>query len=62
MKIKINLKILLFLFLLILTRQVKIYLFIMFFALLHEIGHIIAGAILGIFPEEIEIFSSRIFS
>ena len=57
MKIKINLKILLFLFLLILTRQVNIYLFIMFFALLHEIGHIITGAILGIFPEEIEIFS-----
>lgn len=58
MNIRINLKVFLFLVLLIFTGQIKIYLLIMFFALLHEIGHILAGLILGLRPEAVSIIPS----
>lgn len=55
MRIRIDLKILIFLIIFYFTNQMKIYLIIMFFCILHEIGHIIAGLILKMRPEKIEI-------
>ena len=55
MKFRIDLKILFFLALFYLTRQLKIYLIIMLFAFLHEISHLIVGLILGFKPQTIEI-------
>ena len=53
MSIKIDLKIFLFLFLFLLTSQIEIYIILMIFAILHEIGHLIAGLILKFKPKEI---------
>ena len=47
MSIKIDLKIFLFGVLFLLTNQIEIYALIMIFALLHELGHLCAGLILG---------------
>lgn len=55
MQIKINLKIFLFLIIFIITRQIKIYAILMFLALLHELGHLLAGILLGFKPEAISI-------
>ena len=46
MSIKIDLKIFLFLFLFLLTSQIEIYIILMLFAIIHEIGHLVAGLIL----------------
>lgn len=53
MSIKIDLKIFLFLFLFLLTSQFEIYIILMLFAIIHEIGHLIAGLILKFKPEQI---------
>ena len=53
MSIKVDLKIFLFLFLFLLTSQLEIYIVLMIFAILHELGHLIAGIILKFEPEEI---------
>ena len=55
MKFKIDLKIFIFLFIFLLTRQIEVYATIMFFAILHELGHLFAGLLLGMKPEKIEI-------
>lgn len=55
MQIKINLKVFLFLAIFIITRQIKIYALLMCLALVHEMGHVIAGIILGFKPEAISI-------
>lgn len=55
MKIRIDLKILIFLALFWITNQIEIYLIIMFFCIIHEIGHIITGLILKMKPEKLEI-------
>lgn len=55
MSIKIDLKIFLFGILFFLTRQIEIYATIMFFAFLHEIGHLCAGLILGFKPQSMKI-------
>lgn len=55
MEIKIDLKIFIFAFIFILTKQIKIYALLMFFALIHEIGHLIAGLILGLKPGTLKI-------
>ena len=55
MRIRIDLKILIFFIIFYFTHQLSNYLIIMFFCLIHEIGHIIAGLILKIRPEKIEI-------
>ncbi len=57
MRIRIDLKILIFLFVFFLTNQIEIYLIIMFFCLLHELGHIIMGIILKMKPEKIELMA-----
>ena len=55
MKIRIDLKIILFIILFIFTKQIKVYGILMLFAMLHEIGHMVTGFALGFKPEKIEI-------
>ena len=55
MSIKIDLKIFLFLFLFLLTSQIEIYIVLLLFAIIHELGHLIMGVILGFRPEEIRL-------
>lgn len=55
MKIRVNLQIFLIIIVFILTRQIKTYSYIMLFALIHELGHIIAGLLLKLKVKIIEI-------
>lgn len=55
MSIKIDLLIIAFLLLFCITSQIEIYLILMLFACIHEIGHLCAGLILGFKPHEIQI-------
>ena len=55
MKIRIDLKILFFLIIFYFTKQLENYLIVMFFAFLHEIGHIITGVFFKMKLEKIEI-------
>ena len=55
MRIRIDLKIFIFFIIFYLTNQLRTYLIIMFFSIIHEIGHIIVGLILKMKPEKIEI-------
>lgn len=55
MKVRIDLKILIFLALFYITNQIEIYLIIMFFCVIHEMGHIVTGIILKMKPEKLEI-------
>lgn len=55
MQIKMNLKVFLFLIIFIVTRQIKIYALLMLFALIHELGHLFVGLILGFKPETISM-------
>ena len=55
MQIKVNLKIFLFLIVFVITRQIKIYAILMLFALIHELGHLVLGILLGFKPESISI-------
>lgn len=55
MQIKVNLKIFVFILLFIITKQIKIYGILMLFALLHEIGHLAVGILLGFKPKSLSI-------
>jgi len=55
LRIRIDLKIFIFLTLFYFTNQIRIYLIIMLFSIAHEIAHIITGLILKMKPEKIEI-------
>lgn len=55
MSIKIDLKIFLFLFLFLLTSQFETYIILFVFAILHELGHLVAGLILKFKPEEMRL-------
>ena len=55
MRLRIDLKILVFLMLFYFTKQLKIYLIIMFFSLIHELGHLIIGKILKMKIEKLEV-------
>ena len=55
MKFRIDLKIIFFLILFCITKQLKIYLIIMGFALLHEFAHLLIGIILKFKPKEMEL-------
>ena len=55
MQIKINLQIFLFIIAFLLTHQIEIYACIMFFAFIHELGHMITGIILKLKPKELSI-------
>lgn len=55
MSIKINLNIFFFLLLFIVTHQIEIYSLIMLFALMHELGHLICGILLGFTAKSLKI-------
>ena len=55
MQIKINLQIFVFAMVFILTGQIEIYAIIMFFALIHELFHMLSGILLGLKPKSLEI-------
>ena len=55
MKFRIDLKIFILAILFFVTNQIKIYGMIMTFAIIHEFGHLLAGLLLGMRPEKIEI-------
>ena len=55
MRFRIDLKIFIFIILFYFTKQIQIYAFIMFFAFIHELGHLLCGILLGMQPEKLEI-------
>ena len=55
MNISINLKIFLFAIIFYFTKQVEIYALLMIFAVLHEMGHLICGIMLGLKPKSLKI-------
>lgn len=55
MSIKIDLKIFLFVLIFLVTRQIQIYVILMLFAIIHELGHLICGFVLKYKPESISI-------
>lgn len=55
MKFRVDFKIFLFILLFFITRQIETYATIMLFAIIHELGHLLAGLILKMKPEKIEI-------
>lgn len=55
MSVKVDLTILLFLLLFCVTSQLEIYLILMLFAFIHEMGHLCMGLILGFKPQEVTI-------
>ena len=55
MKIRIDLKIFVFVLIFIFTHQIKLYAILMLFALIHELGHLLAGVLLKFKPNKLEI-------
>lgn len=55
MKVKVNLQIFAFAIIFYLTKQIKIYTILMTFAFVHELGHLVAGVILGLKVKSINI-------
>ena len=55
MKFRIDLKIFIFLIIFYFTKQIEIYSILMLFALVHELGHLLAGLLVGMKPEKLEL-------
>lgn len=55
MRIKINIQIFAAIAILILTKQIEIYVWLMLFALIHELAHMLAGIVLKLKPHTLEI-------
>ena len=55
MRFRIDLKIFIFLIIFYFTKQIEIYSILMLFALVHELGHLLAGLLVGMKPEKLEI-------
>lgn len=55
MQIKVDLKVFLFFLIFLVTKNIKIYSILMFFALIHELGHLVFGLFLGFKPEKMTI-------
>ena len=55
MKFKIDLKIFLIAILFFMTSQIKVYSIMMICAIIHELGHLLLGILLGMKPEKLEI-------
>lgn len=55
MRFRIDLKIFLFLLLFYFTKQIETYVMIIVFAIIHELGHLIAGLIMGMRTEKMEL-------
>lgn len=56
MHIKLDLKVFLFMLLFLLMKKIEIYSILMIFGLIHELAHLVAGLILGMKPDKIEIY------
>ena len=55
MRFQIDLKIFIFAIIFYLTKQIQIYAMIMIFAMIHELGHLLAGILLGMKVEKIQV-------
>lgn len=55
MRIRINLQIFVFAIIFYLTKQIRIYTILMIFALIHELGHLLTGILLGLKAKGIDI-------
>ena len=55
MSVKVNIKIFAFLLLFYLTKQIEIYAMFMVFAMVHELGHLLFGILLGLKPKSLKI-------
>ena len=55
MKIRVNLQIFIFIIIFIFTKQIKIYSILMLFAIIHELGHMLVGILLGFKISSIEL-------
>ena len=55
MKIRLHLKIFIFIAIFICTKQIEIYGILMIFAFFHEIGHMLTGIVMGFKPRTLEI-------
>lgn len=55
MTIRVDLKIFLFLLIFFLTNQIEIYILFMIFAIIHELGHLLIGILLGFRPKAINL-------
>lgn len=55
MRIKINIQIFAIIILLILTKQIEIYAWLMLFAFIHELAHMLTGILLKLKPKTLEI-------
>lgn len=55
MRFKIDLKIFALVLVFIITKQIEIYTLVIIFAIIHELGHLIAGLLLGFHPKKFEI-------
>ena len=55
MRFRLDLKIFLFLILFYFTKQIDIYIVMIIFAIIHELGHLIFGIILGLRPEKMDL-------
>ena len=55
MRFRIDLKIFIFLILFYFTKQIELYATIMFFCIIHELGHLFAGVLLEMKPEKLEL-------
>ena len=55
MRIRIDLKIFIFLIVFYFTKQIELYSIIMIFAIIHEMGHMLMGILLDLKPEKVEI-------
>ena len=55
MRFQIDLKIFIFAILFYLTKQIEIYSMMMLFAMIHELGHLLAGLLMGMKPEKIQV-------
>ena len=55
MRFRIDLKIFIFLIIFYFTRQIEIYSILMLFALIHELGHLLTGLLVGMQPEKLEL-------
>ncbi len=55
MNIKIDIKIFIFAIIFFITNRIEIYASVMIFALIHELGHLICGVVIGFKPENLTI-------
>ena len=55
MQIKVNLQIFLFIIIFVLTHQIEMYAWVMIFAIIHELGHLVAGLLLKLKPKTLSL-------